>query len=332
MITLKGKEIYTMHRGNRLVKYTFILACMLGLHSMAWGQRDAQVSARMDATQITAGDQVRVFLEVHHNKANTQFTWPAIADTFVGLEVVEKGKIDTVANGDEVTYKQRLLITGFDSGLFRVPAFQFAFVPKGDSAYVLLTDSFMLSVQSVAVDTTQAFKPIKNILFVKSSWRDYLWFIIGGIVLVAGAIWGTWYYMRHRKPTPKPVFAGPVESLQDKCLRELNELETQNLWQKGQVKEYYVGLTDIVRGYIEQRFQTPAMELTTDELLYKAQFHRELQPYITMLTVVLQTADLAKFAKWQPLPQEHFDAIAHARQLIESSRPIIKTETSEKTI
>jgi hypothetical protein len=116
-------------------------------------------------------------------------------------------------------------------------------------------------------------------------------------------------------------------------LRLLAELEAQQLWQKQQVKEYYVALTDIVRNYLEARFNTAVMELTTDELLYKAQMHRELQPYHSLLSDILHTADLAKFAKAQPLPQEHTDAIDKARLLVERSKPAIVTTTpTEKTI
>jgi hypothetical protein len=112
----------------------------------------------------------------------------------------------------------------------------------------------------------------------------------------------------------------------------LSELESKQLWQQQQVKEYYIELTDIVRNYIEDRFKTPAMELTTDELLQKAKVHRDLIPYYGLLSIILQTADLAKFAKAQPLPQEHTDAIDKARELVVSSKPIIVVAPTDKTI
>ena len=126
---------------------------------------------------------------------------------------------------------------------------------------------------------------------------------------------------------------GPVESLQDYALRLLTELDAKQLWQKRQVKEYYVELTDIVRGYIEKRFSTQAMEITTDELLDKVQVHKELRQYQEILSDILHTADLAKFAKAQPLPQEHTEALEKARQFVATSRPVIITEPPiEKSI
>ena len=85
-----------------------------------------------------------------------------------------------------------------------------------------------------------------------------------------------------------------------------------------------------MRGYIEERFNTHALELTTDELLTKVQLTKDLQPYYTTLSIILHTADLAKFAKAQPLPQEHTEAMENAIQFVKSSKLIIipiSTET-----
>jgi hypothetical protein len=228
--------------------------------------------------------------------------------------------------GGSTTYRQRLLITGFDSGLFKVPAFVFAVVPASGEAYTVQSDSFQLLVETVPVDTTQAFKPIKGVIEVKGSWRDYIWLILGALVFIALAVFITLYFVKNKKiVAPKPT--GPQETLQERTLRLLAELNAKQLWQKKQVKEYYVQLTDIVRSYIEARFQTPVLELTTDELLYKAQHHRELQPYHSLLAGILYTADLAKFAKAEPLPQEHMDAMQKAEQLVQLSKPVIITQT-----
>ncbi len=292
---------------------------------------DASAGARMDARQIVVGDQARLFIEVKNNPSTGRLQWATIPDTVNDLEIVERGKIDTLAQGGFVTYRQRLLITGFDSGMFKLPPFVFSVIPNSGTPYTIQTDSFSLLVQTVAVDTTKGFKGIKNIIYVKSTWRDYIWYFIGGIILIILTVFVVLYFIRNKKIAP-PKPQGPVETLQDKTLRLLSELDTRQLWQKNQVKEYYVELTDIIRNYIEERFHTPAMELTTDELLYKVQLHRELQPYQTLLSVILHTADLAKFAKAQPLPQEHTDAMEKACEFVNTSRPVIIETPTEKTI
>ena len=314
---------------SRNVIKSYILLTVLILAGLpALAQHDARVSARMDATQITIGDQARLFIEVQNDPSKGKLQWPVFIDTFNHLEIVEKGKIDTIAQGNAFTYRQRLLITGFDSGVFKIPSFQFSVIPTSGTPYVLQTDSFQLLVQTVAVDTTKEFKPIKNIIFVKAGWMDYIGYIIGAVIFIILLIFVIIYFLKNRKTTPPAPKVPPIP-LQDRTLKLLAELEAQQLWQKNQVKEYYVQLTDIVRNYIEERFRTPALELTTDELLYKAQLHKEMQPYHGMLSVILNTADLAKFAKGQPLPQEHFDAMEFAKKFVDTSRPApVLTETT----
>jgi hypothetical protein len=311
-----------------LAKHISLLFVVLLAHFYSTAQ-DATVSAKTDARQIVVGDQVKLFLEVKHN-SQSKLVWPVFPDTFNNLEIVEKGKIDTAKQGDIVTLKQRLLITGFDSGLFLIPSFKFTVIPPSGSPYLVAADSFQLSVQTVAVDTTQAFKPIKNIMEVKSSWMDYIWLIVGiavFLILVAVVII---YFIKNKKvAAPVVVPAGPVETLQEKYLRLLAELEQKQLWQQGKVKEYYIELTDLLRNYIELRFKTPALELTTDEILQQARRHKEMVKYFDPLRNILETADLAKFAKAQPLPQEHVDAMEQTKQFINTTKPVI-TETPQQ--
>ena len=311
---------------NARVKHLLLIVFLWLASATSFAQGDAGAAARIDATHITIGDQVRVFIEVHNNASLSKVQWAAIPDTFNNLEVVERGKIDTSKQGDITTYKQRLLVTGFDSGSFFIPSFIFPVIPNSGTAYTVQTDSFRIDVQTVAVDTTKAFKPIKGIIYVKSSWLDYIWYIAGGAVLLLLIIGITIYFATRKKPLPPPVPQGPRETLQEHTLRLLNELDAQSVWQKGNVKEYYVQLTDIIRDYIEARFKTPALELTTDEILYKVQLHKELRQYHGILSSILQTADLAKFAKAQPLPQEHAEAMEHAKEFVITSKPVAVTE------
>lgn len=308
----------------------FVLNLFAGLQVLAQG--DTKVSARLDANKIAVGDQARLFIEAQHNTRQGLLQWATIPDTFNSLEVVEKGKIDTVKQGDIVTYKQRLLITGFDSGVFVIPAMTFPVIPVGGTAYTVQTDSIPMLVQTVAVDTSKPFKGIKGIITVKSSWLDYLWLIIGVIILIVLTVFVVLYFKKNKK-APAPVIDNtPKETLQQRYLRLLGELESKQLWQRNTVesiKDYYTQLTDILRSYIEERFNTSAMELTTDELLEKAKRHRELSKQESLLASIWFTADLAKFARAQPTPAEHIEAMDNAKQFVNNTKPVITDNTQQ---
>ena len=313
-------------------QYTYILLCtclLLGLQ--ARGQKDASANAVIDAMQISVGDRAKVFITVTHNSKASKIVWPTIPDSVNQLEVVQKDKIDTTIHGNEVVYKQRLLLTGFDSGVFVFPSLDIKVLPITDSAYTLHTDSFRLLVQTLPVDTSKSFKPIKGIITISTTWRDYLGYIIGGAVLLIIVIVVTIVLTKKlAKKKVAPVKKVVIADIQEITLRKLDELDKKNLWQHDKIKPYYTELTDIVRQYIEERFNTPAMELTTDELLYKAKVHRNLQPYRALLEQLLTTADLAKFAKAQPLPEEHIAAIESAREFIRKSKPAVQSENHAK--
>lgn len=313
------------------IKITYrILIGLLALLPAIQAYAQPEVTARVDARQITIGDQVRYFLEVTPEQ-NERLVWAPIPDTFSSLEVVEKGKIDTL-NIDGITkYKQRLLITGWDSGMFVIPSFEFTSVPQSGDPYKVLTDSFTLLVQTIPVDTTQPFRPIADILEVKTSWRDYIWYIIGGLLAIGLIIFVIYYFRKNRATkapeAPKPVY---VEKPDEKALRLLSELEQKELWQNDKIKQYYTELTDILRIYIEERFRTPAMELTSDELLAVARRHKDMMRHYDSLSMVLQTADMAKFARATPLPQEHTDAFAHTKEFVQASKPVAINQNTDK--
>ncbi len=334
---LTPHNIMTQYRSNvtraicRIVPAVLLCMNAMAQNSNTGPAPGTHVTARLDARQMVIGDQVRLFLEATDNPAAYGLTWPVVPDTFNHLEVVERGKIDTIKQADGVMYKQRIILTGFDSGMYKVPSFPFVYNAKqGGNIYVAGSDSFELMVQTVAVDTTQGFKGIKGIIYVKSSWKDYIGLIIGAVIFICLMVFVILYFIKNRKI--KMAKRGPVESLQDYALRLLATLDAKQLWQKKQVKEYYVELTDILRNYIELRFETKALELTTEELLEKARVLKELQPYYELLSQILQTADLAKFAKFQPVQEEHIDIMDKAKTFINSSRPVVIAEpTTENT-
>ncbi len=315
-----------MNRLQLIMLGALLLIAATGLHAQAG---DAAVSTRIDATHITVGDPAYLFLEVKHSPAQSSVQWAPLPDSFSKLEIMERGKIDTLKAGGTTTYKQRIAITGFDSGMFTIPRFAFTVTPKGGMPYAIQSDSEQLLVQTVTVDTTKNFRPIKGIIGVQYTWRDYIVWIIGGIIFLLLIIVALIYFIRKSRRKIPVQTVMPAEPLHQQALKLLAALDAEQRWQKGYVKEYYVRLTDILRGYIEARYDTPALELTTDELIGKAKITPGLLAIATPLETILRTADLAKFAKAQPLPQEHIQSMELAKDLITATIPPPVTPTPQ---
>jgi hypothetical protein len=220
------------------------------------------------------------------------------------LEVIQSYKIDTVKNGARYELIKKYGLTQFDSGKYTIPR-----IPVLINGKPSFSDSIKVEVNDVKVDTLkQKMYDIKDIAKVESplgSWWIYL------LILLAIGVIGYFVYkfIKKRQSQPKVeaiVYTSPIE----KATSLLQQLEKKELWQKGEIKNYYSELTDIARNYIEEEIHIPAMESTTSELiegLRKAAKQQKLKlsnETVENLEKVLKQADLVKFAKVKPLDFE----------------------------
>lgn len=98
---------------------------------------------------------------------------------------------------------------------------------------------------------------------------------------------------------------------------------------KGQVKEYYTRLTDILRAYFEARFGVLAAEMTSDEIMNAMKDLLNDAAMIGDLRKILSLSDMAKFAKAQPNAAENELSLTYARSVIINTAPATAT-TKEK--
>jgi hypothetical protein len=294
--------------------------CLLAVPFTKVHAQGASVKAFTNQRKIVIGDQVGLFLEVKPNSKSDKVQWATMPDSIKGLEIVEKGKIDTIVSGNTYSLKQRLLVTGFDSGRYYIPSFQFQITTNGQAA-AYATDSIPIEVQTVAVDTAKAFKPIKEIIAVKFSIWEYWKEMLAAVILIAFIVFLFVYFVKNKKTKiPIKETKAPLEKAHEKALRLLSELKGKQYMQQGKGKEYFTEMSDILRTYLEERYDITAMEQTTDELLalLKKQTDNkaELRKVRPELKLILRTADLAKFAKANPLPDEYEDCYAAAMEVI----------------
>ncbi|RQO29753.1 hypothetical protein DBR32_14300 [Taibaiella sp. KBW10] len=275
------------------------------------------VSAKTDAQKIVLGDQFHLFIEVKHHPKDGQLFW-ADLPTLKGLEIVDTGKVDSAVSGNEILYKQKLTLTGFDSGVYAIPKMSFKVVPAEGDAKAYDTDSFIIGVQTVAVDTSKAIKPIKEIIPVAKEWWEYWPWVAGGLAAVALIVLFI-YLWRHRKVKAVKEQRAP-EKAHEKALRMLAEIARTDYFEQGKIKEYYTDLTNVLRMYMEDRFGIAAAELTTDELLKLAKNQRDLKKIRSELKQIFLTADLAKFAKASPDQAEHMACMDAATKIINKTK------------
>lgn len=292
---------------------------MLNIFSQSYSQ-NSYVKVSVDTNKALIGDQVNLNIELK-SKKNIQIINPSITDSIGKLIVVSKSKVDTIIKKNDITYKQKIVLTTFDSGYFQIPSMQFLAIDKLDTSF-LNSNALGINFSTLAIDTTKPIKDIKPPLEIPVNIMDYIWYIIGALILII-AIFFIVRYLKNRKPVEKviPRF-DPKIPAHIQALNDLKQLESEKLWQNGYFKEYHSRLTDILRLYLERRFNFLAMESTTTEILdefTKVISSRDLH---SNLKSILNIADMVKFAKQVPSPEDNTKAMEWTRQIVESTIPI----------
>jgi len=307
--------------------YFYSLRLTIGLLLISAGGLTAQtqLSTQVDKQTITIGDPILIKLVVQQLPQGSTIVWPKPEPAYAGLELLDTTSIDTVGSGIQRLFRQEFILSAYDSGSFVFPALKVIVLDAQQVPTVFYSDSLVIQVQTLAVDTTRAFKPIKDIVPVKSSWLDY-WQVIVGLILFLTllAFVGYYFYKNRKVKAPAAEAVTPPEKAHEKALRLLSDLEHKQYGQQGEVKMYYSALSDILRNYLDDRFELNCMEQTTDELmaLLKKQTDeraglRKVRPELKKL---LQTADLVKFAKADPGPAEQQTSMEVAIKVVTTTQ------------
>ena len=282
------------------VSFTILLAFMLplcGLGNSAFAQSTAKAGIAVDSTSIIIGSALRYQIQVESDKG-VLVVFPE-GQTFTPMEVIESFKIDTTDLQARQTLTKQYALTQFDSGHYTIPPQK---IVIGDRT--ITTDSLEIEVRDVVVDTTKQklydIKPLIGVEVPNDSWKKYIWWVLGVLALIGLVLF---LIFRKRKPKKIPEHQLPAY---ERALLALGRIDDEHLLDKEAFKEYYSQLSDTARQYLDEEVYDHAMESTTEELIEKLEEQKKTgsldldKTVITELKRVLQTADLAKFAKSNP--------------------------------
>ena len=220
-----------------------------------------------------------------------------------------------IRNGNSLV--REITIIFFDADTFTLAPLALAF-KEADSVQ---TNPLELQVYATpAPEDLNDMAPIKDISPEPVFWTDYLPLLLSilGALAVLGLLF--WWYSRAKKRTMFSRTLGlPPHEL---ALKKLAVLSQKYLWNTGAVKAHCAELTFILREYLEKRYQVPALECTSQELLTHlnpTDFPEELMADLEM--VLIQT-DLVKFAKAIPPDSFHAYSMDVAINLVNKTIPM----------
>jgi hypothetical protein len=286
-----------------------------------------ELRTELDTNQIRIGEQFHLDIDLLQPGGLT-VRFPEIKDTLMSnIEVLQAYPRDTIAEDENLRIKQRYRLTSFDSGFYEIPPLTFYF-QSGEWSDSLESNPMYLLVHTVAVDST--IYDVKAPIHMPMSFLEVFPFVAGGLVLVA-AVYFTVRYLRRRKKRKGVLTPDrPEDPAHVVALRELDRLREEKLWQRSEFKPYYTRLSDTIRRYMERRYNIPAMEMTSYEILDTwKQGERPEEELSAKLNRLLNLADLVKFAKEKPIASDNEENLERAYEFVKKTALVQKIEEEE---
>lgn len=312
-----------------------LLIILLGFAAPIFAQ-DVSVTAKIDSVQLMLGDQTDLVLQVRLG-AKQKANFPVFNDTIIaGIEVLDTSAIDSVfsADGSKLTLTQRFKITSFEEKLHLIPPVA---VEVDGETYL----SMPLSLKVESFDLSEAkddefFGP-KDIQVPPFVWSDWNQLFVSLALLVPLIFLIVYLTIRllDNKPIIRRITLTPETPPHDEALAFIEQIKLDKSNRVSDPKAYYTALTDVIRKYIQRRFNFNALEMTSSEII-DALMSSANQKDIDDLKKLFQTADLVKFAKHNPLINENDANLVNAVEFINETKVLpdsdAKPEPTEKII
>ncbi|MHC4756739.1 MAG: hypothetical protein ACYTBP_16550 [Planctomycetota bacterium] len=295
---------------------------------MPFDKGPLSVHVRVDKGTITIAETVNLELEatIEHGY---EIKMPKVAEILSDFGIVDwDNPGDRLDENNKVVKTRRYRLEPFLSGTYQMPAFTFEFYDANspeENKYELVTEPVDIEVTSLLGDQ-RAELVIADIeeVVVMPKQRIYLWLwvMIAVLLCLSGA--AGWLYLSKKKNLEFIRIFRPAHEIAYDRLRALIK---DDLINAGRIKEFYEWISNILRHYIEHRFDLRAPERTTEEFLYELQNTNVLgESDKKSIGEFLTHCDLVKFAKHNPTTEQIQRTFDLVKEFIE------KTKTDERKV
>jgi len=305
--------------------YSILIICFISLVTVysCFGNNNIQILTEVDKNVITVGDIIHYNVIVKYNKDIK----PYFSSQWLNLdkfELLDSAKSENEENGMTVD-KFLFKISIYKTGDFEIPPPVFKYAGKdGKEETVKAEKPIKITVKSVLAKDGGDIKPLKPQREFNTPFPFKMVIIVFlSIIIIMLLIFISRYiYGRYKGKNiavEKPV---PLLPPEDEASKALDELEKSDFLNKGEIKEFYIVLSDIARRYMERRFYIMTFEKTTDEIIDQLVRKNILKTSVRNVNNLLVEFDLVKFAKMIPSVSEARGHILKTRNFVE--------ETTEK--
>ena len=302
-----------------------ILASLILLPSSLHAEEKGflSVKAEVNKATITIGERIEYRVTITHD-GSVQILSPVEAPKEEPFEVKEVHDIFE-KQGKLTVEGKRFVVTTYELGEFILEPVAIQYRLAGGEPKTIQTNRLFITVKSIdsSAKPKTDIRNVKGALGLKRRWGWLGWVLVFFITL-AGGIYFWWLKKQRLQAADRAE--EPKLSPEDQALFELNRLFDSDLIRRGKMKEYFLEMSEILRRYLERRFEISAIESTTSEILRDLK-SREIPPSLReKIQNVLESTDFVKFAKWKPAPPEIIRINQLAKALVEEARPKVTAD------
>jgi hypothetical protein len=304
-------------RGGRF-KYLALVCALLCFRS-AWAggsdRPETLLKARFVPDSAQVGSMVELTLAYRLPEGSQLPPEPQIKGLEgLAVEGIQKGS-------GEIRF--RILVDRLSE--FETGSLSLSYLTREGKTEFLQTDPVVLTVLSNLGDRPEEaqLKPIYEIIPTRSRLMKPLPWVLVALTACATGL-GVFLWVKRRGRGALPQAQVPPYTLAE---REIHELASQGLFEKGHVKEFYFRFSEILRRYLESLRGFPAAEYTTQEIALSIQASEDRQ-----ILPLLQDADLVKFADLNPTPAKKSDEIEQALAYIRETGSAFERDHGDHSV
>jgi hypothetical protein len=272
-----------------------------GIHELI-ERGPVQVTLDVDKKEISIADRINLKISVDIEE-DYEVEMPAFGDKLEQFGIVDYHNTrPELKNNNRKLLSRSYVLEPFLSGDYKIPPMKISFFKKdGETAnrHYAETPEITIKVKSLLPEDIEGLELNEIIppLPYPGSYKVWVW--TGAGILMASLLALLFLFYRRRvnsrESTDIRLKAHEI------AYNELKALVDENLIEKGDIKQFFLRLSAIVRRYIENRFGLRAPEQTTEEFLSgleaASDFPAEFKP---LLNNFLKYSDLVKFARFKP--------------------------------
>lgn len=240
------------------------------------------------------------------------------------IDTIDKTKLQSLNFGDfellnvqsSSTGEIDFILTSFKAGKVELLSVDIAYTVNEQSKFIK-TKAIQIEIKSVLNPQ----KPSQDILDIKSiiafghgAW----WYLKVLLIVILFLVLIYFIYKILKKRMHKATQEEIIRAILPKeyALLQLENLQSLNLIEKGQIKDYYDKLSDILRYYVSRVYNIDGLEKTTNELFVLLKnkvpldYNRELKNYLI-------NCDFVKFAKVIPTQENIEEDFKTAKSFVE---------------